>query len=139
MATLMRRTTDPLSRFLEDFMDGGMPERYSSSLSMPAVNVMERDDEFMIEVAAPGYKKDDFKLSIDQNVLTISSEKQEKAEDDKVSRREFSYASFQRSFTLPTSVDADKVDARYEDGILNIHLPKKEEAKAKPKRTIDIS
>lgn len=115
----------------------------NTGISIPAVNIVENSDEFKIEVAAPGLEKKDFKIDLDNNVLTISSEKElkdeEKDEDDNYMRREFSYTSFKRSFTMPQSVDADKINAKHKDGILQIQIPKKEEAKQKPPKTIEIS
>ena len=112
-----------------------------TGISMPSVNIIEGKDEFKIEVAAPGLEKKDFKIDLNNNVLTISSEKEAKNEEssEKYMRREFSYSSFQRSFALPNTVDAEKINAVYKDGVLNISIPKKEEAKEKPARTIKIS
>lgn len=113
---------------------------FQTGISMPSVNVIESNDEFKLEVAAPGLTKEDFNIDLHNNVLTISSEKEIKNEtnDEKILRREFSYSSFKRSFTLPTSVDAEKINATHNDGILNIVIPKKEEAKEKPARRIAI-
>ena len=115
----------------------------NTNTTLPAVNLLETDDEYVIELAAPGMKKEDFKLSIDNNTLTISSEKKEEHEEKKgkqYTRREFSYQSFQRSFALPAyKADAEKVTARYTDGILHILVPKREEAKPKAAREIQIS
>jgi len=113
-----------------------------ANMSVPAVNVLEDPDNFKIEVAAPGLDKKDFKIDLDNNVLTISSEKEYKHEDEKdgnYMRREFAYASFKRSFTLPESVDAEKIKANYQEGLLYINIPKREEAKQKPPRQISIS
>lgn len=109
--------------------------------TMPAVNIIEGKDDFTIEVAAPGMEKNDFKVDIHNNVLTISSEKEMKneVENEKVMRREFSYSSFKRSFSLPESTDSEKIKASYKEGILNITIPKREEAKEKPARQISIS
>jgi len=97
----------------------------------PAVNIAETDGDFQIELAVPGMKKEDFKISIDKNVLSISSEKKNEnvQEGKKFSKREFSYASFTRSFNLPETIDQSKVDAAYSDGILKLTVAKKEEAK----------
>ena len=110
-------------------------------LSTPAVNIIEGKDDFRIEVAAPGLEKEDFKIDLDNNVLTISSEKEEKHEegDDRFMRREFNYTSFSRSFTLPLTVEADKITAKHADGVLMIVVPKRDEVKQKPARTIKIS
>lgn len=142
MALLMRRGNNPaFSNLLEDFFDerGWMPS--GTSLSMPAVNVSENSDNFKIEVAAPGFNKEDFNINVENDILTISSEKQieEEKEGETTSRREFSYGAFQRSFTLPKTVDSDKIKANYDSGVLKISIPKKEESKTKPPRKIDIS
>ena len=111
--------------------------------NVPAVNIKETDTVFEIELAAPGKKKEDFNVEIDHNVLTISSEeKSESSEKDaqgKYTRKEFSYNSFRRSFTLPETVNLDKINASYQDGVLHLTLPKKEEALPKPKRLIEIA
>ena len=114
-------------------------ERESNNL--PAVNVKEDGKQFDIEFAAPGFSKEDFKIDLDQNVLTVSAEKkQEKNEDGKrFTRREFSYNTFSRSFTLPQTVNADKIDAKYQHGLLRLQIPKKDEVKSLPKKQIQIS
>lgn len=112
-----------------------------STGNVPAVNVIEGKDNYKIEVAAPGLSKNDFKVSLDNNVLTISSEKEvhNESKDENVLRKEFSYSSFCRSFTLPDSVNGEKIKASHDNGILNIVIPKKEEAKVQPAREIKIS
>ncbi len=145
--TLAKRTDSFLPTFFDrifnnDLMDWNTTNFSSPNTSMPAVNVKETDDEYTIEVAAPGMNKKDFKINFQNNVLTISSEtKDEKEEkEDNYTRREFCYQSFQRSFTVPaTDVESDKISASYNDGILNVKLPKKEEVKPKPAREIKIS
>ncbi|MDF2515331.1 MAG: heat-shock protein [Sphingobacterium sp.] len=114
----------------------------STSTTVPAVNIKENGDTFEVEVAAPGMAKEDFKVSLDGNLLTISSAKEEKNEEqtDNYTRREFSYQSFQRSFELQKDVvDQDNIQARYENGMLRLTIPKKEEAKQKEPRLIEIS
>lgn len=129
--------------FEGDLMDWNSSNFADSNSTLPAVNIRENADEYEIEVAAPGMKKDDFKLNYDNGRLTISSEREDKKEEkdgEKVTRREFSYQSFQRSFTITENVvDADKIKAKYENGILSIRLPKREEVKPKPLREIKIS
>jgi HSP20 family protein len=131
--------------FFEEFFGKDlMPDLFEdrANMSVPAVNVLEDADNFKIEVAAPGLDKKDFKIDLDNNVLTISSEKEYKHEDEKEGkfmRREFAYASFKRSFTLPESVDAEKIKANYKEGLLYINIPKREEAKQKPPKQISIS
>jgi len=125
-----------------DLMDWSNWNFSPAHTTLPAANIKENNDEYEIELAAPGMKKEDFKINLDNNLLTISSEKQEDKEEKNkdYSRREFHYQSFQRSFTLPErDVDQEKVSAKYHDGILSIHIPKREEAKAKPVREIKIS
>jgi len=98
---------------------------------MPAVNISETNDQYHIEMAVPGLKKEDFKVNLEGDVLTISAEvkKEEKKEDKQYKKQEFSYTSFLRSFTLPDSVDHGSIDATYKDGVLVIEVAKKEEAK----------
>ncbi len=133
-----------LDRFFEgDLMDWNSSNFSDTNTTLPAVNIKEDNDQFMIEVAVPGMKKDDFKVDFDNGRLTISSEKQHEdveKEGEKVTRREFSYQSFQRSFTIPENmVDAEKISAKYENGILHLKLPKREEIKPKPAKQIAIS
>ncbi|MCU4155517.1 Hsp20/alpha crystallin family protein [Carboxylicivirga sp. A043] len=130
-------------RFFDgELMDWNRTNYSSTDTTLPAVNVKENDNEFLIDVAAPGLKKEDFKVNYDNGRLTISSEKKnEKEEKDsgKITRREFSYQSFQRSFTVSEHVvDAEKIGANYENGILHIILPKREELKPKPAKQIEI-
>jgi len=126
--------------FDDDFMNGV----FSDSLrkhSVPAVNISEDKDAFRIDVAAPGLKKEDFKIEFHNNVLSISSEmKSEKEEkDEKMVRREFSYSSFCRSFAMPQSIDAEKIAASHKDGILSVSIPKREEAKEKGPKMISVN
>lgn len=125
-----------------ELMDWNRSNFSSTNTSLPAVNVKETDDDFIIELAAPGMNKKDFKISFNNNILTISSElKDEKEEsEDNYTRKEFSYQSFQRSFTVPENiVNGEKISAKYNEGILNIVLPKREEVKPQPEREIKIS
>lgn len=109
--------------------------------SVPAANVKETETEYVLELAIPGRKKEDFNVEIDNDILTISSEvkSEENKEDDGYTRREFTFSSFKRVFSLPETISLDKIDATYEDGILKFVLPKKEEALPKPKRLIEIA
>ena len=116
----------------------------TSGNSMPAVNIKETTDGFHVEMAAPGMQKKDFKIELDGYTLTISAEKQQNEQQEKegeaYNRKEFNYQSFYRSFHLPKNVvDGDKIQAKYENGILQLDIPKREEAKQKPSRLIDIS
>lgn len=111
-----------------------------NSGDIPAVNIKEENDKFILEMAAPGMSKDDFKINLDNYQLTISSEqkKEKKEKEDNYTRREFVYSSFSRSFTLPKTIDIDKIKADYKNGILSLTLPKKEE-EAKLTKQIKIS
>ena len=128
--------------FNRDWADSTLPNgNYSATL--PAVNVQETNEDYIIHVAAPGMKRDEFKVEIDNNVLTISAQREDNhKEHDQArnyTRREFNYQSFQRSFTLPENkVEGEKISARYTDGILHITVPKKEEAKVKPVKQITV-
>ncbi|HYC85327.1 MAG TPA: Hsp20/alpha crystallin family protein [Chryseosolibacter sp.] len=130
--------------FADAWLDPSLGNWRSKGTTLPAVNVMETNDDFRIEVAAPGMKRGDFRVELDNNVLTISAQQEEnrekKNEPGEYTRREFSYESFQRSFHLPAQmVEGDKIAARYVDGILHITVPKKEEAKVKPAKQIAVS
>lgn len=108
---------------------------------MPAVNITERADEYQIDLAVPGMNKKDFRVEVDNGIITVSGERKEekKTEGDVHARREFHYGSFMRTFTLPDSADGEKVNASYKDGILSVVVGKREEAKRKPKKQIQIS
>lgn len=142
LPVLRKGTTFP--SFMDDFLGRDFFSNFfdnQTGMSMPSVNIIEGKEDFRIEVAVPGLDKKDFKIDLNNNVLVISSEKEVKNEqnDEKYMRKEFSYSSFQRSFTLPNSVDAEKINAAYKDGVLNVTIPKKEDAKEKPPRTIKIA
>lgn len=112
----------------------------SFSNTLPAVNIKENDVNFTLEVCAPGFKKEDFKVEISQKTLTISCESQVENEEnnEKYSRKEFSSTAFKRTFNLPESVNYDAIQAKYDNGVLNVSLPKREEALPKPTRLIEI-
>jgi HSP20 family protein len=100
-------------------------------MTVPAVNIVEDKNDYKVSLAVPGMKKDDFNIDVEGNMLTISSEKEESKEekDEKYNRKEYSYSSFSRSFTLPEEVNKEKIEAKYEDGLLKLVLPKKEDVK----------
>ena len=113
-----------------------------TNTTLPSVNIKENLDEFTVEVAVPGFDKKDFNIEVENDTLTISSEKKienEERDGERVTKKEFSYQSFTRSFSLPVLVEREKIKAKYENGILNIIIPKKEEAKPKPPKRIAIS
>ncbi|MFM7329071.1 MAG: Hsp20/alpha crystallin family protein [Bacteroidota bacterium] len=143
---LIKRPEWPLlatTNWLTDFFDN---ERFFDSewlrrtQVVPAVNVDEKDKEFEIQMAAPGMKKSDFKITTEDSILTISSEKEERSEekDKDMMRREFNYSSFMRSFNLPENCMEDKIAAHYEDGILKVTIPKKTPTKEKLARPIEV-
>lgn len=142
------RSLSNFNSLLENFFDDFNLMRGSDFLSsMPSVNIREDNDNYYVDVAAPGLTKEDFNVSLDNHVLTISAEKeeehkdqgdQEKAGGQQYTRREFNYTSFQRSFNLPDTVDEDKIGAEYKEGVLNLTMPKKDEAKPKPQKSIEI-
>jgi HSP20 family protein len=108
---------------------------------IPAVNISENEEGFNVELAAPGLKKEDFKINLDGNLLSISSEQkmENETKEGNYSRREFNFSSFSRSFTLPDDlVDAEKISAKYENGLLHLEIPKKETIKKQGPRTINI-
>jgi len=132
--------TDLLARpSLFDF-DGDLGD-LSLSTAVPSVNISESNKDYHFEVAAPGLEKKDFKIEVDNNTLTISSEKKEEKNEEKENyrRREFSYRSFSRSFQLPENSNPDKIDAKYDNGILKLSLPKKEVTISKPKKEIKVA
>jgi HSP20 family protein len=138
------RARNAWPNLVEEFFNGDMFPRFfdaENRQSLPAVNIIEGKEEYRIEVAAPGLNKEDFKVNLENNLLTVTSEKEEKQEnkDDKVMRKEFNYYSFSRSFTLPQTVNAEKIRATHKDGILQVIIPKKEEAREKSLREIKIS
>jgi len=138
---ITRRNYKPLT--LSDFLNEDFfPTFTRSSTSLPAVNIREDEKAFYLELAVPGMNKNDLKIEVKDEVLTISAEqKDEKQEEHEgYRRREFSYSSFCRSFYLPENVNGDKIGASYKDGILNVEIPKMEEEQKKEKiRTISIS
>ena len=142
--TLLRRAHSGYPNFtnmLEDiFSNANNGVSFNSNETLPSVNIAENSDGFKLEFAAPGLTKEEFKINLDNNVLTVKAENEEVKEESNKSftRREFNYSSFTRSFTLPDSANGEKITAEYENGILNIEIPKREEAKVKPAREIVI-
>ena len=128
--------------FNRDLFNWGNSNFSDTNTSVPAVNIKETAENYEVEVAAPGMSKKDFKVELDGNTLIISSERSHQNEeraDERYSRKEFSYQSFKRTFILQKDVvDIDKIEAKYENGLLQLLIPKKEEAKPKPPRLIQI-
>ena len=122
-------------------LDSDMMDINGGSIRIPNSNIVENEKDFKIELAAPGLERKDFKVEVDNNILTISAEKEEEKKEDRKNyrRREFSYNSFSRSFTLPENSVPDRIDAKYENGILRLTLPKKEVTISKPTKEIKVS
>ncbi len=139
---LIRRTSNPLfPSLLDEFFDSDTPFSGLSSRSLvPSVNISETDTNFELALAAPGKTRKDFNVELDDHVLTVSSESKHEDESmtDQYTRREFRYDNFQRSFSLPETVDTSGIKAKYDNGILTITLPKHEEAIPEPKKQIEI-
>jgi HSP20 family protein len=136
MSRALTKTENPVATVFDDFFrpfnewfNNGGP--LMKTLSVPSVNISEDSDQYKVALAAPGLKKSDFNIKVDGNMITISSEKEEKKEEKEVkfTRHEYSYSSFSRTFTLPDEVNQDKIEAVYSDGVLTLTLPKREEAK----------
>ena len=147
MKTLRRRRSAPsFVNVLDTFFNDDFLKKIDEGLtvwngSAPAVNVKEDADAFNLEMAAPGYEKGDFNILVEEDVLTISTTAKgetEPKEGEKYTRKEFKYGSFKRTFNLPDTVDSTKIAANYTNGILTLSIPKKEEAKPLPARTIEI-
>jgi len=139
---------NPLPMLFDDFLHRDLfdwkNENFSdTSTTIPSVNIKETSDKYEVEVAAPGMTKNDFKVELEGNVLSISSERSNQNEDkmdERILKKEFSYQSFQRTFTLKNDVvDIDKIEARYENGLLLLLIAKKEEVKQKAPGHIHIS
>ncbi|MEM6735246.1 MAG: Hsp20/alpha crystallin family protein [Bacteroidota bacterium] len=152
MSTLVKRNGFlPTISFFDDFLtkdffnwsrdtDSGWIDNVGS---VPRVDILETTNDFRVEMAAPGMRKNDFQVELDNDMLTIFSEVAnndlENNDNNRYTRREFGYQAFKRSFYLPNTVEADKIEASYKDGMLHLIIPKKEEARKKPVKTIAIS
>lgn len=149
--TIVKRNGNLMSHFPtlfddflnRDFFNWGLTNYSDTNTTIPAVNIKETADNYVVEVAAPGMTKKDFRVQLDGNLLTISSEKtseKENKEEVRYTNREFSYQSFSRTFNLQKDVvDTEKIEAKYEDGVLHLMIPKKEQAKQQQPRLIEIA
>jgi len=136
MTTL--KFNQPTLKTLDSFLDNllnDLPVAKNTSLNFPAVNICETNDNYELEFNVPGRKKEDLKITVDKNILTVSFEKSEETKDENKQfiKREFVTQSFKRSFTLDEKINSDDINAKYENGILFLTLPKKEEVKVLPK------
>ncbi len=136
MTTLVKRNYRTFDNLFDELFSN-LPETVSKEfgLNNPPVNIHENNEGFHLELVAPGLKKEDFKVNLDKGLLTISYEKKNESEnnDYKTHRREFNFTSFKRSFRVDDVINTEAVEAKYEDGVLKLYLPKKEEVKALPK------
>ena len=128
----------PSAKSLNGFLDSFFNDASytpAGNLNVPAVNIYESKDDYELAFNAPGRNKEDFKITVDKNILTVAFEKKEETKDEnkKQVKREFSFQSFKRSFTLDEKIAAENIAAKYENGILTLTLPKKEEVKIQPK------
>jgi HSP20 family protein len=132
---LDKRVNSLFEDFFNHFPSRIWNEEFTGASQTVPVNVRENDQAYILDVVAPGMDKGDFKVNVDNNILTVSAEKKSetKDENERQVRREFNYKSFTRSFTIDDSIQADKIQAKYENGVLFIELPKKEEVKISPK------
>jgi len=146
--TLIKRPNFPFlwnEKWMTDFFDTGRffdsdVMKMMTNPGVPAVNIVENEKEFVVELAAPGLDKKDFNIAVENGVLTISAEKELEKEEEKknYTRKEYSFEQFARSFTLPENVSEEKIKAHYEDGILKLQLAKKELTKVPPKKEIQV-
>lgn len=133
------------SSWIDEMFNRDLPSVFTSNfntgITLPKVNIRETKDAYFVDMAVPGLKKNDFHIDLDNQVLSISTEMEENNEqqEENYTRREFGYASFKRSFSLPETINEDAIKAEYTEGVLSIHLPKKEEAIQKPAKRIKIS
>ncbi|MFT4758472.1 MAG: HSP20 family protein [Paraglaciecola sp.] len=132
-----------IDSFLDSFFNGNVNHfaDVNFSTTSPSINIVESENEYKIELAAPGLGKSDFSLNLDQDLLTIEAKIEDKKEEtkEKYVKREFNFTSFKRTFTLPDTVNANNINAIYEKGVLSVVLPKKEEAKPLPAKTIAVN
>lgn len=144
---LMRLSKTPLqsslSRMMDEFINVGLSTDLNNNLmaNQPSVNVVETEHSFRVEVAAPGLEKGDFNIKVEDDLLSISGQRKEEKEEKEgnYTKREFNYSSFSRSFRLPEICNSRDISANYDKGVLNLNIPKKEEAKKQSARTVEIS
>ena len=134
---LIKRQNPVFTSLIDDLF---LNQDFNQNVSIPAANIIEADDHFDIQLAVPGKKKNDFKIELEECILTISSkiERNSTEEDNSFTRKEFGYSSFKRLFNIPETVSTDRITANYKEGILTVSLPKKEEALPQPKKLISI-
>jgi HSP20 family protein len=139
---LVKRHSNYLPTLVSDFWGEDLfPGLEKEWCQTPAVNIIEGNQEFQVEVAAPGLCKEDFKVHVEKNILEISAEKKNEnaCENKNFLRKEFNYSEFRRTFSLPSSVEVEKIKASHNNGVLTVEIPKKDEAVVKPKKQITIT
>ena len=139
---LVKKHSNYLPTLISDFWGENLFPNIEQEWNLtPAVNIIESDQEFKVEVAAPGLDKGNFKVNVEKNILEISAEKKDESEtrNKKYLRREFSYSEFRRTFSLPSYVEAEKIMATHKDGVLTVEIPKREEEKINAKKQIMIA
>jgi HSP20 family protein len=140
LPTITRRSFRPfyMPNIFDEDLFTGLSNR---TASMPAVNIKEDEKKYSLELAIPGINKNDLKIDIKEDVITISSEMKKESEEnsDGYKRKEFSYSAFSRSFYVPENVNKEKIEASHRDGVLYVTLPKEDEQKSKISKTIEIS
>ena len=134
-------TTNWLDEFLNKDIRSGFNLSTNSILTLPKVNIKETADMFVLDMAIPGLKKSDLSITFDNQSLSVVTDLEGEKDSEVLNfiRKEFNYSSFKRSFTLPESIDQEKINAKYQNGVLSIYLSKRDEAKQKPPKTINIS
>lgn len=138
---LVRKHNSPFfpALFDEWLSNEWLPSSTLPTKQLPAVNIQETDTSFLLELAAPGFKKEDLQVEVEKDILSISSQSDAAAEEDaQYTRKEYGYRSFRRTFTIPESVDSKKIEAQYKEGILEVKLPKKKEMLQEAKKSIRI-
>lgn len=147
MGSITKHNRSFWPKMVQDFFGAESPfdwdEKFwlpENSVEVPSANVIENEKEFKLELSAPGFDKEDFKVDVENGILCISAEKEKSSEEEKENyrKKEFSYSSIRRSFALPENVKDDKIDAKYDKGILNITLPKATVEKQTPKKAISV-
>ncbi len=134
-----------LTSWIDDWFNDELPSVFSSNfntgITLPKVNIRETKESYFVDMAVPGLKKSDFQIDLDNTILSVGADLKEYEENTEVkfTRREFGYSSFKRTFTLPETIEESKIKASYDNGILCVELPKKEEAKQQPVRAIKVT
>jgi HSP20 family protein len=143
MSTLVKKSSETFPSFINNFFDDmwHLDRLEKANTFLPAVNISETEKSFHLEVSAPGFKKDDFKISVEENMLSISAEYTTENEEKKknYTRKEFRSGSFKRQFNLPESINQDEIAATYNEGILQVELPKVDTSKLKPVKEVRVS